>query len=263
MTDSPAPAPDRHRDTAPGSADHSPDHRTATRDSYDAIAEEYTAWIANELAAKPYDRAVLGAFSELVLATGSAETLELGCGPGRITAFLAALGLEASGLDLSPAMIAQAKQHHPGIDFTVGTMTCLPRDSDSLAGVVAWYSIIHVPDEDLDAVFAEVARVLRPGGHFQLAFQLPSEPTHPAEPTDPTEADGLAAGHQVEHFTELAGIDVDLSFHRRTLGSVASRLRAHGFAPVARVEREPDQHGQYPESTPQGYLLMRRLLAPK
>ncbi len=223
-----------------------PAYQTATRSSYDAIAADYTAWIADELTAKPYDRAVLGAFSELVLATGGAETLEIGCGPGRITAFLAALGLDAAGLDLSPAMIALAGRHHPGLDFTVGSMTSLPHGSGSLAGVVAWYSIIHVPDADLDTVFAEVARVLRPGGWFQLAFQLRSDP-----PDDP-----------VEHFSALAGIEVDLHFHRRSIAEVASRLGDHGFTPSARIEREPDQHGRFPERTRQGYLLVRKTTGP-
>ncbi|MGO1313408.1 MAG: class I SAM-dependent methyltransferase, partial [Brevibacterium aurantiacum] len=49
----------------------------ATRASYDAIAETYTDWISAELTAKPHDRAVLGAFSELVLSTGHSETLEI------------------------------------------------------------------------------------------------------------------------------------------------------------------------------------------
>ncbi|RBP64665.1 methyltransferase family protein [Brevibacterium sanguinis] len=234
--------------------DTAPAHRSATRASYDAIAAEYTAWIANELAAKPYDRALLGAFSELVLAAGGGPTLEIGCGPGRVTAFLAALGLDAGGLDLSPSMIELARRHHPGIDFTVGSMTSLRCADSSLAGVVSWYSIIHVPDEELDEVFSEVARVLRPGGWFQLAFQLPSIPAAASELEGPG---SLAAGRQVEHFSELAGIPVDLDFHRRSLDEVASRLAAHGFTASARVEREPDGHGQYPESTRQGYLLVR------
>lgn len=208
----------------------------ATRTSYDAIAETYTGWIADELTAKPHDRAVLGAFSELVLATGDSQTLEIGCGPGRITAFLAALGLTPTGLDLSPAMIALATRHYPAFDFVTGTMTALPYGDDSFSGLLAWYSIIHVPDESLHTVFAEAARVLRPGGLFQLAFQL---------------------GDRVDHQSEAAGFDVDLDFHRRSIDQVLTVLDEHGFAPVTRLEREPDQAGQFPETTRQGYLLVR------
>lgn len=210
--------------------------KDSTRKSYDAIATEYTSWVANELATKPYDRAVLGAFSELVLATGNSEALDLGCGPGRITTFLAALGLDASGIDLSPQMVEEATHLYPNLDFTVASMTELPFTADSFSGVLAWYSIIHVPDEALDQAFSEVARVLRPGGWFQLAFQL---------------------GDRVDHYSNLAGIEVDLDFHRRPLAEVLTRLEGHGFRATARVEREPDQHGQFPESTRQGYLLVQ------
>ncbi|TSI17800.1 class I SAM-dependent methyltransferase [Brevibacterium aurantiacum] len=213
------------------------DRETATRVSYDAIAETYTGWIADELTAKPHDRAVLGAFSELVLATGDSQTLEIGCGPGRITAFLAALGLTPSGLDLSPAMIALATRHYPTLDFTTGTMTALPYGDDSFSGLLAWYSIIHVPDESLHTVFAEAARVLRPGGLFQLAFQL---------------------GDRIDHQAKAAGFTVDLDFHRRSIDQVLTVLADHGFVPVTRLEREPDQAGRFPEATRQGYLLVRQ-----
>lgn len=219
-----------------GSTDVESASTAAIRTSYDAIAEVYTDWIANELTAKPHDRAILGAFSELVLSTGGAETLEIGCGPGRITAFLAALGLTPTGLDISPGMIAMAERHYPNLDFILGSMTSLPYADDSFVGVVAWYSIIHIPDEHLDTVFAEAARILAPGGWFQLAFQL---------------------GDRVDHFSDMAGFDVDLDFHRRSISSVLAALEPHGFAPVTRLEREPDRAGQFPEATRQGYLLVR------
>ena len=208
-----------------------------TRESYDAIAEAYTDWVADELTAKPHDRAVLGAFSELVLATGSAEVLDIGCGPGRITSFLAALGLTPSGLDLSPAMIELARGLYPNLDFGLGTMSALPHAEASFGGLVAWYSIIHVPDDELPVVFAEAARVLRPGGWFQLAFQL---------------------GNRVDHHSDLAGTAIDLDFHRRSIEQVASALEPHGLLPVTRLEREPDRGGRYPEASRQGYLLVRK-----
>src|SRR5690625_2510844 len=136
----------------------SSDRERATRDSYDAIAEAYADWIADELTARPHDRAVLGAFSELVLATGSPEVLDIGCGPGRITAFLAALGLSPRGLDLSPAMVGLARDLYPKLDFDIGTMSALPHSDASCAGLVAWYSIIHIPDSELAGVFAEIGR---------------------------------------------------------------------------------------------------------
>ena len=208
----------------------------ATRDSYDVIAQTYTDWVADELTAKPHDRAVLGAFSELVLGTGSAEVLDIGCGPGRITSFLAALGLTPRGLDLSPAMVDLAQGLYPTLGFDVGSMTALPYADDSFSGLVAWYSTIHVPDDALALSFAEAARVLRPGGWFQLAFQL---------------------GDRIDHVSDLAGFSVDLDFHRRSIDDVLTALEPHCFSPVTRLEREPDRAGPFPEATRQGYLLVR------
>lgn len=208
----------------------------ATRDSYDVIAQTYTDWVADELTAKPHDRAVLGAFSELVLGTGSAEVLDIGCGPGRITSFLAALGLTPRGLDLSPTMVDLAQGLYPTLGFDVGSMTALPYADDSFSGLVAWYSTIHVPDDALALSFAEAARVLRPGGWFQLAFQL---------------------GDRIDHVSDLAGFSVDLDFHRRSIDDVLTALEPHGFSPVTRLEREPDRAGPFPEATRQGYLLVR------
>lgn len=208
----------------------------ATRDSYDVIAQTYTDWVADELTAKPHDRAVLGAFSELVLGTGSAEVLDIGCGPGRITSFLSALGLTPRGLDLSPAMVDLAQGLYPTLGFDVGSMTALPYADDSFSGLVAWYSTIHVPDDALALSFAEAARVLRPGGWFQLAFQL---------------------GDRIDHVSDLAGFSVDLDFHRRSIDDVLTALEPHGFSPVTRLEREPDRAGPFPEATRQGYLLVR------
>ncbi|UVI37901.1 class I SAM-dependent methyltransferase [Brevibacterium spongiae] len=153
-----------------------------------------------------------------------------------MTSFLAALGLIPRGLDLSPAMIGLAQGLYPKLGFDVGTMTALPYADDSFAGLVAWYSTIHVPDDALSLTFAEAARVLRPGGWFQLAFQL---------------------GDRVDHVSDLAGLPVDLDFHRRSIEAVLSALEPHGFAPATRLEREPDRIGRFPEASRQGYLLVR------
>jgi SAM-dependent methyltransferase len=74
---------------------------------------------------------------------------DVGCGPGRITAYLRELGVDAFGIDLSPAMIGVARRDHPGLRFEVGSMTDLDLADASVAGLVAWYSLIHVPDDEI------------------------------------------------------------------------------------------------------------------
>lgn len=214
-----------------------PDFVASTRGSYDTVAEDYGGWIRGELAAKPLDRAVLGGFAELVAAAGAGPVADIGCGPGRVTAHLTELGLSVFGVDLSPNMIALARRTYPGLRFTEGSMTALDIAAGTLGGVLAWYSVIHIPDELLPGVFAEFHRVLAPGGYVQLAFQV---------------------GTGVMHRTEAGGHEISLDFHRREPDRVADLLGRAGFAPVARTVREPDGYGVFPEQTPQGFVLARK-----
>lgn len=207
-----------------------------TRWSYDTAADVYAEWIADELAAKPLDRAVLAHFAELTQ-TADGPAVDLGCGPGRMTAHLDSLGLSVSGMDLSPAMIALARKKYPALRFDVGSMLGLDHHDGALGGILAWYSIIHVPDEFLPGVFAEFHRVLAPGGYVQLAFQV---------------------GGEVKHRTEAGGHSVSLDFHRRQPEHVAELVSQAGLEVRVRTLREPDADGAFAEETPQAFMLARK-----
>jgi SAM-dependent methyltransferase len=209
----------------------------ATRTAYDAVAADYTAEFLEELAARPLDRALLAAFAELVQASGPAPIADIGCGPGRVTAYLDGMGAPAFGIDLSPRMVAQARQAFPGLRFETGSMLALDLPDRCLGGIVAWYSIIHVPDDQLPRAFAEFFRVLIPGGHVLLGFQ---------------------AGAEVRHRTDMDGHAVSIDFHLRQPEQVADMLRQAGLDVRARVLREPDEDGEFPERSPQAYMLARR-----
>ncbi|WP_458245108.1 class I SAM-dependent methyltransferase [Streptomyces sp. MAI_2237] len=206
---------------------------TSTRVFYDAIAEDYAAMFAGYLVSTPLDRAILGAYAELVGGEGSVA--DLGCGPGRVTAHLASLGLRVFGLDLSESMLAIARRENPGLRFEQGSMLDLDIPDGSLAGAVSWYSTIHTPVERLPDVFAEFHRVLAPGGHLLVGFQVGDRPRHHDRPF----------GH-----------DVSLDFLRRRPDDMAELLRCAGFALRARTVREPEE--ALGESTPQAFLLARK-----
>ena len=139
----------------------------ATRSFYDAVAVDYAERFRDILAVEPMDRALLAGFAELVhVADGGGPVADLGCGPGRVTAYLHGLGLSVFGLDLSAQMVALARREHPGLRFEQGSMKALDMPDGTLGGIVAWYSIIHVPQERLPEVFAEFHRVLAPGGRL-------------------------------------------------------------------------------------------------
>lgn len=141
-----------------------------TRTSYDTVAASYADQLRDLLDETPYERSVLALFSELVRATGGGPVADVGCGPGRITAHLRGLGMDAFGIDLSPAMVETARREHPGLRFEVGSMTDLELADASVAGLVAWYSLIHIPDEEVGPVLAHFQRVVRPGAWCCSAF---------------------------------------------------------------------------------------------
>lgn len=204
------------------------DYLRTTRDGYDAIAVGYAKRFGGQLAVEPVNLAMLGLFARV--ATGL--VVDIGCGQGRVAAHLAGLGLDVSGVDLSPEMIALARKTYPHLRFDVGTMTGLALGDGVARGLLAWYSTIHVPDEDLPRVFAEFHRVLAPGGQALLAFQVGDEPLL---------------------VTEAFGQTVTLEFRRRQPQRVAELLETAGLPVWSTTVWQPDGEGP-----PQAYLFARR-----
>ena len=223
------------------SASDEPEYLAATRAGYDTVAADYAELLTDALDANPFDRAMLALFAELVFGAGSVEgggrVADVGCGPGRITSHLAGLGLDAFGIDLSPAMIEQARGRHPDLEFRVGQLAALDLAPGDVAGLVAWYSLIHIPPAEHPAVLAGFQRALRPGGHLLLAFQVGDERRHNTE----------AYGH--------SGLAFDS--YRLPPERVEQQAVQAGFLPVARFVREPIESPIGREKTPQAYLLFR------
>jgi SAM-dependent methyltransferase len=146
-----------------------------TRASYDTVAASYADQLRGLLDETPYERTVLALFAEQVRTSGGGPVADLGCGPGRITAHLRELGVDAFGIDLSPGMIEVARRDHPGLRFELGSMTDLDLADGSMAGLAAWYSLIHVPDDEIGSVFTHFKRVVRPGGPLLLGFHVGDE----------------------------------------------------------------------------------------
>jgi SAM-dependent methyltransferase len=190
-----------------------------TRTSYDTVAVSYADLLRDALAAEPFQRGILALFAELVRAQDEGPVADVGCGPGRLTAHLHGTGLDAFGVDLSPAMIEVARRDHPGLRFEVGSMTALDLAADSVAGLIAWFSLIHVPDDEVPAVLHEFHRVLRPGGPLLLGFH---------------------AGDGSRHKTEgYGGHPMNVYVHRRPPAKVAAWLRAAGFTVDAEMLHHP------------------------
>src|SRR3954471_2066649 len=130
-----------------------------TRSSYDTDASGYAEKVRGLLGKSPYLRASLALFADLVHGAGGGPVADVGCGPGYVTGHLHDAGVDVFGIDLSPEMIAIARRDHPDLPFEVGTMTGLDLADASVAGIVAFWSVIHVPDHAMPDVFDQFRRV--------------------------------------------------------------------------------------------------------
>ncbi|HXP04604.1 MAG TPA: methyltransferase domain-containing protein [Stellaceae bacterium] len=137
----------------------------------DAVrAFEHAGW---EKAAREYRATFAAASGEFVenlldaaeIAPGI-RLLDLCCGPGIVTGAADRRGAEASGLDFSPAMLAEASAAYPSLCFHQGDAEAIPLADASFDAVVSNFGIHHVPRPE--RALAEAFRVLRPAGH--LAF---------------------------------------------------------------------------------------------
>ncbi|MER5726898.1 class I SAM-dependent methyltransferase [Streptomyces sp. NPDC002138] len=146
------------------------EHQDETRAAYDGVVELYASLFANRLEERPFSRAMIGTFAELIRATGNVRAADVGCGPGHLTAMLHDLGLDAFGLDLSPAMVDHARRAHPALRFDEARMESLPLEDRTLGGILAHYSMIHTPPAEVPRLLAEQARVLAPGGLLLVSF---------------------------------------------------------------------------------------------
>jgi SAM-dependent methyltransferase len=199
-----------------------------TRATYATVAESYDDF-APPVREDVEDRALLTAFADLA---GGGPVADLGCGTGRVTAYLASLGLDVSGIDLTPEMLAIARRDHPELRFSEGSLLALDLPDGGLAGAVAWYSIIHTPPSRLPAVAAELFRVLRPGGYLQLAFHIGDRRHH--------RSDGY--GHE--------GFSLDIYW--LPVDGVCDLMSDAGFEVMTKVVRDPAAR------VPQGRVLARK-----
>jgi SAM-dependent methyltransferase len=206
--------------------------------SYNAAATDYHALLKDLVGQGVAERMMLSYFAATV---GPGPIADLGCGTGRITTHLAEAGLDVFGIDLTPGMIEVAREAYPALRFEVGSIFELDLKDGELAGALLWYSLVHTPREQLPAAFAEVYRVLQPGGHLIYGYKAgPSR-------TGDTPA---------YHLTTAYGHAVDLDVYLQEPTDVAMLLAAAGFEEVATLTHAPE----WGEKQPQAYNLVRKPL---
>jgi SAM-dependent methyltransferase len=201
----------------------------ATRSSYDRVAARYLERFAHELDEKPFDRD----FLDDVAAANRRQgwVVDLGCGPGQIGAYLAAKGLRVLSVDLSLEMLRMAFTLRGRAARLQADIRVLPFADNSIAGAIAFYSLIHIPPTELAATLAELQRVLITGGLLAATVHV----TPPNERVRPGAATGDAALHIDEMLTER----VDLDFYFYGAERIVTALEEAGFGDVQATERAP------------------------
>lgn len=145
------------------------------------------------------------------LTTRPGAVLDLGCGPGHLSRFLASNGATVRGFDLVPEFINHARKAHLGIEFDLGSITKLPLPDASASGVLCWYSLIHFSRETIGSALLEIRRVLEPGGSMVVGF---------------------FSGDTLEPFDHKV-----VTAYRWPIDDLVVRLRAAGFEETERLQR--------------------------
>ncbi|MFB7450734.1 class I SAM-dependent methyltransferase [Streptomyces sp. NPDC056194] len=194
------------------------------RESYDRVADNYAHMVTTtgigDIRRHPWLKASIDAFADTVGRLG--PVLDVGCGPGTVTAYLAERGLDVSGVDLSPRMIENARRLYPKCRFDVASATELDLAEESLGGVLGWWSLFNLPREVLPQVLGMFARSLKPGGHLIAATHVGDE-------------DILR--------TEAYGTDsIRWTTHQWRPERLVSLIEQSGLHPVAELRLPADEH---------------------
>jgi SAM-dependent methyltransferase len=208
------------------------DDLAVVRASYDRVADNYVAMGVGDLGLTPWLRAALTAFADDVRELGA--VLDVGCGPGTVTAFLADLGIDVAGVDLSPRMVEHARRLNPGLRFEVASATELQVAGASLGGVLGWWSLFNLPRALLPGVLATFARALVPGGQVLLGMHV---------------GDG-----DVERTEAYGNVPVAWTTHLWRPEQLTALLSEAGLEPVAELRLPPP----LPEMRDQVLLAARR-----
>jgi SAM-dependent methyltransferase len=191
--------------------DHQP-----VRDAYSSVADRYIGLFDDGWQDREDDTALV----ERHLTGLTGPVLDLGCGPGHWAAHLHSLGARVTGVDLVPEFIAHARAAHPGPEFRLGSMTEVDVPEHSVAGILAWYSTIHLPPPELDRVLVGFHRLLAPGGVLVVGF--------------------FASDDAVAEFDHTV-----VTAHRWPVDTFARHLADASFSEVERVQhrspRRPDR----------------------
>lgn len=203
-------------------------------DCYNKTATSYADKFLHELEGKHLDTILLKAFINENI--GKGKLIDLGCGPGQTTRFLFEHGFtDVLGIDLSPEMIAVARQLSPHLHFEVGDMLDLHYPDNSFAAAIAFYAIVHFDTSQLRTAFREMNRVLAADGALLFAFHI---------------------GNNIVHLDNFLDKPVDIDFYFFEIATIKNILAETGFEIVDIIERQPYAGIEHPSQ--RAYIWVKK-----
>ena len=191
------------------------------RQAYSAMSDLYIELFASGAHEHPDDLDLMRRH----LGTLSGPVLDLGCGPGHLSSFLATTCPDVTGIDLVPEFVAYARRAHPAVQFQLGSLTSVDRPDASVAGALAWYSLIHFGPEHVFAALEEMRRIIAPGGVVVIGF-FEGDAVEPFEHKVSTAyrwpMDDFAACLAAARFQEIERLRRDQNGARRRHGAIAA-----------------------------------------
>lgn len=195
-------------------------HTAATRAAYDALAPIWSAATDDNAFNAHYERPAVRALVPRPLE--GRRVLDAGCGSGALVAWLRTEGAEAVGVDLSPAMVEEARRRCPDAAFEVADLgEPLPFEDASFDGITCSMALHYL--RDWSVPLSSFRRLLRPGGWVVVSSG------HPAGPPPASQRLGYFATELLSETWEKSGVTVTQHFWRRPLAAVVGAFADAGF----------------------------------
>jgi SAM-dependent methyltransferase len=206
-------------------------------DRWEAQSDQWIQW-ARRPGHDSYWRYHRDQFLDLLPSPGR-QTLDVGCGEGRLTRHLKQLGHRITGIDASPSLVAAARELDPSMDIRLADAAALPLDDACADLAVAFVSFHNV--DAMPLAVREIARVLEPGGRLCFAIVHPINSAGHFE-RQTAEAPFVIEGDYLRSFPfsdteERDGLTMTFHSHHRPFEAYFLALEEAGF--VVEALREP------------------------
>ncbi len=188
-----------------------------TEKAYDIVADKYHELFKDELGYKAFDRKLLNNYAGYF--HSESKIYDMGCGPsGHIGKYLFDQGYDVTGIDISRSCVAMASSYNPEMTFRQMDMSELDIEDQSIDGIIAYYSIIHVPKCDVSRFFAEFRRTLKLGGKLLVSVK---------------------AGDNEGYLHNVLGCDASIYFSHFSKSEISGYFSENGFDLISLEERSP------------------------